>query len=277
MIRAVIHHLNCGTMCPRAAPRLGLVDRDPGHLVARCVLIADASGLILIDTGFGTRDVATPARLGPARLLLAPRLTLAETALAQIRALGYDPGDVRHVLVTHLDLDHAGGLADFPNAEIHLHAVELDVVRRRPLAARLRYRFGQWDHGPRWAEHAEAGEPWYGFERVKLIDGPKVEIAMIPLFGHTAGHSGYAIHSGERWLLHAGDAYLRHGEIASPPRSTRALDAYHALNSDDGARRHENAERLAALTRDHQDSVTVFCSHDPAEFRRDTAGPLADD
>ena len=146
-------------------------------------------------------------------------------------------------------------------------------MRRRPLAARLRYRFGQWDHGPRWAEHAQAGEPWYGFERVKLIDGLKVEIAMIPLFGHTAGHSGYAIHSGERWLLHAGDAYLRHGEIASPPRSTRALDAYHALNSDDGARRHENVERLAALARDHQDSVTVFCSHDPAEFRRDTAGP----
>jgi glyoxylase-like metal-dependent hydrolase (beta-lactamase superfamily II) len=276
MIRAVIHHLNCGTMCPRAARRLGLVDRDPGHLVARCVLIEDASGLILIDTGFGTRDVATPARLGPARLLLSPRLKPAETALAQIRGFGCDPGDVRHILVTHLDLDHAGGLADFPNAEVHLHAAELDVVRRKPLAARLRYRFGQWDHGPRWAEHAEAGEPWYGFERVKLVDGLEVEIAMIPLFGHTAGHSGYAIRSGDRWLLHAGDAYLRQGEIASPPRSTPALNVYHALNSDDGARRHDNAERLAALAREHQDSVTVFSSHDPAEFGRDAAGTPAD-
>ena len=275
MMRAVIHHLNCGTMCPRAAPRLGLVDHDPGHLVARCVLIEDASGLILIDTGFGTRDVAKPARLGPARFLLSPRLEQAETALAQIQALGYDPGDVRHILITHLDLDHAGGLADFPHAEIHLHEVEMDVVRRRPLAARLRYRFGQWDHGPRWAEHAEVGEPWYGFERVKLIDDLKTEIAMIPLFGHTAGHSGYAIRSGDRWLLHAGDAYLRHGEIASPPRSNPGLRVYHALNSDDGARRRENAERLAALARD-DDCVTVFCSHDPAEFRRDTAGTPAD-
>jgi glyoxylase-like metal-dependent hydrolase (beta-lactamase superfamily II) len=275
MIRAVIHHLSCGTMCPRAGSRLGLVDRDPGHLVARCALIEDASGLILIDTGFGTRDVATPGRLGPARFLLCPRLEPAATAFAQIRALGYDPGDVRHILVTHLDLDHAGGLADFPNAEVHLHAAELDVVRRRPLAARLRYRFGQWDHGPRWTEHAEVGEPWYGFERVKLIDGLEVEIAMIPLFGHTAGHSGYAIRSGDRWLLHAGDAYLRQGEIASPPRSTPALGVYHALNSDDGARRHENAERLAALARDHHDSVTIFCSHDPAELERDAAGTPA--
>jgi glyoxylase-like metal-dependent hydrolase (beta-lactamase superfamily II) len=250
-------------MCPRAAPRLGLVDPDPGCLVARCVLIEDASGLILIDTGFGSRDVAHPARLGPARFVIAPRLDPAETAVAQIRALGYEPGDVRHILVTHLDLDHAGGLADFPDAEVHLHSVELGVVRRRPLAARLRYRFGQWDHGPRWVDHAEPGEPWYGFERVKLIDGLDVEIAMIPLFGHTAGHSGYAVRSGERWLLHAGDAYLRQEEVASPAPPRRALGVYHALNSDDRNRRRENAERLAALAREHQDDVTVFCSHDP--------------
>jgi glyoxylase-like metal-dependent hydrolase (beta-lactamase superfamily II) len=263
-------------MCPRAAARLGLVDRHPGHLVARCVLIEDASGLILIDTGFGTRDIATPGRLGPARFLLSPRLELAETALGQIRSLGYDPGDVRHILVTHLDLDHAGGLADFPNAAVHLHAAELDVVRRGRLAARLRYRFGQWEHGPRWTDHVEAGEPWYGFERVKLIDGLQVEIAMIPLFGHTAGHSGYAIRSGDRWLLHAGDAYLRQGEIASPPRSTPALAGYHALNSDDRAHRRENVERLADLAHDHEDSVTVFCSHDPAEFERDASVAPAD-
>ena len=268
----MIHHLNCGTMCPRAAPGLGLVERDPGHLVAHCLLIEDAAGLILLDTGFGTRDIAMPARLGPARFLIAPRLDSAETALAQVRALGYDPGDVRHILITHLDLDHAGGLADFPNAEVHVHATELDLVRRRPLSARLRYRFGQWDHGPRWVDHAELGEPWFGFDRVKLIDGLGVDIAMIPLFGHSAGHSGYAIRSGDQWLLHAGDAYLHHGEIASPPRSTSALRGYHALNSDDRGRRRENAERLAALARDHGDQITVFCSHDPTEFRRHSAG-----
>lgn len=258
-------------MCARAAPALGLVDRDAGCAVARCLLIEDASGLILLDTGFGTCDVATPSRIGPARFLLAPRLDRAETAVAQIRALGHDPSDVRHVLVTHLDLDHAGGLADFPDAEVHLHAAELDIVRRRPLRARMRYRFAQWDHGPRWVEHAEtAGERWFGFERVKLIDGLNIEIAMLPLFGHSAGHSGYAIRSGDRWLLHAGDAYLHHGEIASPRQSSRGLTVYHALNSDDAGRRRSNADRLAELARDHANDVTVCCSHDPTEFRRDT-------
>jgi glyoxylase-like metal-dependent hydrolase (beta-lactamase superfamily II) len=257
-------------MCPRIAPALGLVDRDPGHLVARCLLIEDASGLILVDTGFGTNDIATPSRLGPARFVIAPQLVPAETAIAQVRALGHDPRDVRHILATHLDLDHAGGLGDFPDAQVHAHAAELDVVRRRPWRARMRYRFAQWEHGPRWAEHAETGESWFGFERVKLIDGLDTEIAMIPLFGHSAGHSGYAIRTGDSWLLHAGDAYLRRGEIATPREASRALDGYHVINSDNARRRRENADRLAALARNEADTVTVFCSHDPGEFARDS-------
>ncbi|WP_373317754.1 MBL fold metallo-hydrolase [Planotetraspora silvatica] len=28
--------------------------------------------------------------------------------------MGYDPADVRHIVVTHLDVDHCGGLPDFP-------------------------------------------------------------------------------------------------------------------------------------------------------------------
>ncbi|MFD0510570.1 MBL fold metallo-hydrolase [Streptomyces aureus] len=30
--------------------------------------------------------------------------------------LGYAVDDVRHIVLTHLDLDHAGGLPDFPRA-----------------------------------------------------------------------------------------------------------------------------------------------------------------
>jgi hypothetical protein len=33
-------------------------------------------------------------------------------------------------VVTHLDLDHAGGLGDFPDAEVHVHAHELSAARR---------------------------------------------------------------------------------------------------------------------------------------------------
>jgi glyoxylase-like metal-dependent hydrolase (beta-lactamase superfamily II) len=267
--KTAIHHLDCGTMCPRAAGTLGLVDAEGGgHLVAHCVLVEAGDGLVLVDTGFGSGDIADPRRLGPARLLLGPRLAPEQTAAAQVRALGHDPSDVRHVLVTHLDLDHAGGLGDFPGAEVHVHAAELDIARRRAADVRLRYRPAQWAHGPRWIEHSAAGESWFGFERVRLLEGTGAEIAMIPLHGHTAGHAGYAIRSGAGWLLHCGDAYLHRDEVASPPVHTHARRAYHRINSHDARARQANADRLAELARDHGDEITLFCSHDPVELAR---------
>ena len=266
--QAAIHHLDCGTMCPRAAGMLGLVDERGGQLVAHCVLIEAGDGLVLVDTGYGTGDIADPRRLGPARMLLNPRLSREQTAVAQVRALGHDPADVRRVLVTHLDLDHAGGLGDFPNAEVHVHTTELDIARRRPADVRLRYRPAQWAHGPRWVEHAADGESWFGFERVRVLEDARVEIAMIPLHGHTAGHAGYAIRNGDGWLLHCGDAYLHRGEVASPPVTTRGRRAYHRINSHDARARQANAGRLAELARDHGDEVTLFCSHDPVELAR---------
>jgi glyoxylase-like metal-dependent hydrolase (beta-lactamase superfamily II) len=264
----VIHHLNCGTMCPHAAGLLGIVACDPGHLVAHCLLIEAGEGLVLVDTGYGTGDIRTPKRLGPSRHLLGARLDPMQTAVAQVRALGHDPADVRDILVTHLDLDHAGGLGDFPDATVHVHATELAAARARKTDARLRYRTAHWAHGPRWEEHtAVDGEAWNGFPRVRLLEGLDVEIAMIPMHGHTEGHSGFAIDTGDGWLLHAGDAYLQECEIASPPTRSRGLTAYHRINSVDEALRRENALALCDLARDHGD-VTVFCSHDADEHTR---------
>jgi glyoxylase-like metal-dependent hydrolase (beta-lactamase superfamily II) len=52
----------------------------------------------------------------------------------QVEALGYSQSDVRHLLLTYLDRDHAGGIPDFPNAKVHVHRREHDmaVTRRTP-------------------------------------------------------------------------------------------------------------------------------------------------
>lgn len=42
----------------------------------------------------------------------------------QIDGRSYRIEDVRHIVLTHLDLDHAGGLPDFPHAKVHVHATE---------------------------------------------------------------------------------------------------------------------------------------------------------
>src|SRR5437879_605277 len=114
-------------MCPHGGR---LVSGEGGltgaHLVCHCLLVEAGDSLILVDTGFGTREVANPrARLGtPFTAVAHPRPRADETAIAQVRALGLDPADMRHIVLTHLDLDHAGGLADFPDAEVHVFETE---------------------------------------------------------------------------------------------------------------------------------------------------------
>lgn len=67
----------------------------------------------LFDGGDGLAVVET----GPASTLSA--------VLDAIRALGREPGEVTHILVTHVHLDHAGGagalLRHTPRARVHVH------------------------------------------------------------------------------------------------------------------------------------------------------------
>src|SRR5438477_8861370 len=62
-----IHHLSCGTMCPFGGRlwdgRTQVL--GPAEIVCHCLLIETEVGLVLVDTGFGTRDVAQPRRLTP--------------------------------------------------------------------------------------------------------------------------------------------------------------------------------------------------------------------
>ena len=44
--------------------------------------------------------------------------------------LGFSPDDVRHIVLTHLDFDHAGGIEDFPNARVHVLAREREAAER---------------------------------------------------------------------------------------------------------------------------------------------------
>ncbi|MBB1051650.1 MBL fold metallo-hydrolase, partial [Dietzia sp. CW19] len=91
-----IHQMNCGTFA--------------GRLPTRVLLVEAPAGLVLVDTGIGLRDIADPAaRLGPLRHAMRPRLDPSETAYRRIEAMGFDPREVRHIVLTHMDFDHIGG------------------------------------------------------------------------------------------------------------------------------------------------------------------------
>jgi glyoxylase-like metal-dependent hydrolase (beta-lactamase superfamily II) len=272
-MRLRIHHINCGTMCPNHARFVlgegGLFER--ARMVCHCLLIESDDGLVLVDTGLGSQDVANPARLGRSFLRRsAPRLDPAETALAQVLRLGYRASDVRHIVPTHLDLDHVGGLADFPDAAVHVFEDEYKAAMQpHGVSAKFGYRARQWAHGPRWDSVALAGERWFGFEAVRAISTLTPEVLLVPLVGHSEGHCGVAVRDGEGWLLHAGDAYFSHRELdPHKPRSPLGLALFQRMRSVDNAARLSNQQRLRQLARDHADQVRIFSAHCATEFAR---------
>ncbi len=264
-----VHHLDCCTMCVIGGRRLV---HERGYLVAHCLLLeTERSGLVLVDTGIGTDDVAAPRRrLGTGFVtFFRPLVDAARTAVRQVEALGFDPADVRHVVVTHLDVDHAGGLPDFPHARVHVHIDEhAAAMARATLNERMRYRTGHWAHGPDWALYPSGeGEAWFGFAVAHALAGLPEEILAVPLPGHTRGHSAVAVHAGGRWLLHAGDAYFHRSTVAGPSRRTPpGIRLFERSVAMDRRQVEANHGRLRELIVATSGQVDVFCAHDTTEF-----------
>lgn len=243
-----------------------------GHLVCHCLCVETDAGLVLIDTGYGLRDLADPpSRLSRAFLtLLKPEFREDMTAVRQIERLGFSATDVRHIVLTHLDFDHAGGLDDFPEATIHMLEPEFtSALAQRTVLDRMRYRPAQWSSRARWRTYGAGGQVWYGFERVAALDGVPDDILMVPLIGHTLGHAGIAVRRGSGWLLLAGDAYFHHGEMDlrrqhCPP----GLRMYQWVMEKDRHARLENQARLRSLLASHGEEVELCCAHDVGDFER---------
>ncbi len=267
-----VHYLRCGTDCPLGGAFFdGFSKGLFGLIPCAAQLVETNDGLVLIDTGYGTEDVRHPhPRLSRFfRATLNIRFRMEETAIEQVRALGYKPEDVRHIVLTHLDFDHAGGIEDFPQARVHVMERERDAAerKRRGFIARRRYRPAQWDDVRDWRTYSDGGERWMGFDAVRPLDGLPPELLMVPMPGHTWGHAGIAVDTGSGWVLNAGDAYFYRRELdRDRRRCTPGLRFYQTLMEVDRKQRFANQERLRDLKHDASAKVRVFCSHDEKEL-----------
>ena len=263
-----IHHLNCCTMTP-PSPRL-INGRGSwfgrGHMVAHVLLIESSDGLVLVDAGLGLADCAHPKeRLGAVFVsVVSPLLEPAETAIRQVEALGYDARDVRHIVCTHLDVDHAGGLSDFPDATVHVYAAEhRAAMKPKTFMEKERYKKAHFAHQPSWQLHEVDGESFKGLSAVRAIVEP--DILLVPTTGHSRGHAAVAVETAEGWLLHAGDAYFNKGEMNEPPTCPAGVLRFQQVAAISERARLQNQAKLRQLRQDNRD-VRVFSAHDPDEL-----------
>ena len=188
------------------------------------------------------------------------------TALEHVKRLGYSAGDITDIVMTHLDKDHAGGLADFPNAVVHVHQDELSAASaRRSLIDKQRYNPRHLAHSPTWLPLGGGNRNWHGFQSSTPEGLPdSLQIALLP--GHSSGHCGVALQQDDgTWLLHCGDA-VYHPAWLEGRRPPAVIQAVEKLLEHDGRARKQVRERLQELMADPH--VTIFCSHDRGMFEK---------
>ena len=246
-----IHHLNCGLLHAPPNPKAS----------CHCLLLEEGGRLALIDTGIGLQDIARPLeRVGQPAIDAAGFQFQEElTAVRKVERLGFRREDVTDIVLTHADPDHAGGLADFPGANVHISAEE----HSRLSTGHWRYSPAQFDHGPTWITHSPSAERWFGTEARPLQLPVGIEAYLVPLFGHTLGHCGVAVRNDDRWLLHVGDAYYLRVELATDDHPVSALAAQRA---DDDSLRRMSLDVLRRIVREHGEEVEMFGYHDFTEF-----------
>jgi glyoxylase-like metal-dependent hydrolase (beta-lactamase superfamily II) len=111
--------------------------------------------------------------------------------------IGIDPGSVKKVLITHFHADHTGGIGDLPQAEV-LTGPGNWPEHVGSFTCRLPKGFS-----PKQVEFTDASFEQFEKSKTLTLDG---KIRIVPLFGHTPGHTGLVVNDGGVTYLFAGDA-----------------------------------------------------------------------
>lgn len=263
-----VHHLHCGSMCPFCAPLFGQKGLK-AEVVCHCLLLETDQGLVLIDTGLGLQDyLCAEERLGSFITRFGTiQQSLNLSAVGQIQKLGFKATDVKHIIVTHLDFDHAGGISDFPQAMVHVLSSEYNATQHFSYKNKYRYRNQQFNKHRHW-NFVEPiyGESWFNLEKVQGFKIFQDDILLIPLLGHTEGHCGVAIQYQGQWLLFCGDAYYSHQQL-NPQNKLPALNLTERLFAHNNAARIRSLKQIQQLALE-QPQIEIMCAHDPVELKR---------
>ena len=176
----------------------------PRRTSVNCFAIRSAGRTALVDCGCGPASQASAGRL-----------------FENLAAAGIAPDSVDTVLLTHMHPDHSNALADgegharFPAATLVMHAAELAYWTDDAQVAVA----AQTGRGVPYFAAARAQMAPYR-DRIRTFGGEEAVfpgVTAMPLPGHTPGHSGYRIASGDEELLVWGDiVHLPEVQIPRP-------------------------------------------------------------
>jgi glyoxylase-like metal-dependent hydrolase (beta-lactamase superfamily II) len=219
-----------------------------------------SAGAILVDTGLHP-SIATDGKEnfgGLATRVANPDLEAGEDVPAQLRKRGLDPGEIPVVVMTHLHLDHASAISEFPNSTIIVSETEwrssstdsalLNGYRRRHFDYAFDYRTVDFDRG--------GIDSYSSFGRCfDLYGDGSIRLAYTP--GHSAGHMSVICHLKERDFVIGGDTTYTAAQLeGNAPLAPRPYDAHNYRRS---------LQELKLFKREYPDAI-VTSGHDPEFF-----------
>ncbi len=216
-------------------------------------LIDHPKGMILFDSGLGTRFEEEVKGWWVNRLLaplLPHHLMPTAPAVRQLSRLGIAADRIQAIIVSHLHFDHAGGLRDFPEAEVVVSRREWDSIPTGRFAARIRGIMKEQLTGIHVREIDYSASSQFGpFEGSFDYLGDR-SLILLSTPGHTPGHQSLLVTlgSGKKVLLTGDAVWVGEGYKRPAPkgwlvrtleeesdiswRTTQAIHEFHRENPD---------------------------------------------
>lgn len=264
----ILHESPKGEAGTLAILRSTREEREP-HPIPSFLIRHPSAGLILVDTGLHPSIASDPTEnLGRfSTWLMRPAMEPGQDVLSQLRDKGIGHADIRMVIFTHLHLDHASAIAEFPESTLLASAAEWQFAATVRNPAFKGYRRQQYDYAFDYRTvsfDSEKVRSYASFGRtLDLFGDGSIRLAFTP--GHSAGHQSVICRLQEHDLVIAGDAIYEEKQLEAGANLPGVMhDAHHYRRSLQELRLFRQTYPSAVITPGHD---TAFYENAPASWQ----------